>query len=177
VAAITAFNIDQFAYMVKKMHALKEGDGTLLDNCIMMWGSGLEDGDKHTVATTSRSSSPAKAAAPSRPDGSCPTSKAIRATCSPRSSLRRHPAGSPDRHCDQTDHRNEGMTGTGHPRITRNTRIKNQISEELNPYHPSNPRNPWSSLPFSGRFPLRTFVASCETIGFGHPFLIRVLCV
>jgi hypothetical protein len=47
VAAIDKFNIDQFAYMVKKMHALKEGDGTLLDNCIMMWGSGLEDGNKH----------------------------------------------------------------------------------------------------------------------------------
>jgi hypothetical protein len=48
VAAITAFNIEQFAYMVKKMHQLREGDGTLLDNCIMMWGSGLEDGNKHT---------------------------------------------------------------------------------------------------------------------------------
>ncbi len=48
VAKITAFNIEQFAYMVKKMHNLKEGDGTLLDNCIMMWGSGLEDGNKHT---------------------------------------------------------------------------------------------------------------------------------
>lgn len=29
------------------MHALKEGDGTLLDNSIMMWGSGLENGNKH----------------------------------------------------------------------------------------------------------------------------------
>ena len=48
VASITAFNIAQFAYMVKKMHSLKEGDGTLLDNCIMMWGSGLEDGNKHS---------------------------------------------------------------------------------------------------------------------------------
>ena len=48
VAAITAFNIEQFAYMVKKMHQLREGEGTLLDNCIMMWGSGLEDGNKHT---------------------------------------------------------------------------------------------------------------------------------
>jgi hypothetical protein len=47
VAAINKLNVDQFAYMVKKMHALREGDGTLLDNCIMMWGSGLEDGDKH----------------------------------------------------------------------------------------------------------------------------------
>ena len=48
VAAITAFNIAQFAYMVKKLHSLREGDGTLLDNCIMMWGSGLEDGNKHS---------------------------------------------------------------------------------------------------------------------------------
>ncbi|MBB5031693.1 DUF1552 domain-containing protein [Prosthecobacter vanneervenii] len=48
VQAITAFNISQFAYMVKKMHSLREGDGTLLDNCIMMWGSGLEDGNKHS---------------------------------------------------------------------------------------------------------------------------------
>ncbi len=47
VAAITKFNIDQFAYMVKKMASLREGEGTLLDNCIMMWGSGLEDGNKH----------------------------------------------------------------------------------------------------------------------------------
>jgi hypothetical protein len=48
VAAITAFNIAQFAYMVNKMHSLREADGTLLDNCIMMWGSGLEDGNQHT---------------------------------------------------------------------------------------------------------------------------------
>lgn len=47
VAAITKFNIDQFAYMVKKMASLREGEGTLLDNCIMMWGSGLEDGNIH----------------------------------------------------------------------------------------------------------------------------------
>ena len=47
VAAITKFNIDQFAYMVNKMHNLKEGNGTLLDNSIMLWGSGLEDGNKH----------------------------------------------------------------------------------------------------------------------------------
>ena len=47
VAAINEFNVSQFAYMVKKMAKLREGDGSLLDNCIMMWGSGLEDGDKH----------------------------------------------------------------------------------------------------------------------------------
>ena len=48
IAKITEFNIAQFAYMVKKMASLREGGGSLLDNCIMMWGSGLEDGNKHT---------------------------------------------------------------------------------------------------------------------------------
>ncbi|MCY2973252.1 MAG: DUF1552 domain-containing protein [Planctomycetota bacterium] len=48
VAAIAAFNIAQFAYMVKKMASLREGDGTSQDNCIMKWGSGLEDGNKHS---------------------------------------------------------------------------------------------------------------------------------
>lgn len=48
IARITEFNITQFAYMVKKMEGLREAGGTLLDNCIMMWGSGLEDGNKHT---------------------------------------------------------------------------------------------------------------------------------
>ena len=48
IARITEFNIAQFAYMVKKMDSLREAGGTLLDNCIMMWGSGLEDGNKHT---------------------------------------------------------------------------------------------------------------------------------
>jgi hypothetical protein len=50
IAKIDAFNVAQFAYMVKRMHALMVGDGTLLDNCIMMWGSGLEDGNKHARA-------------------------------------------------------------------------------------------------------------------------------
>jgi hypothetical protein len=48
VAAITKFNIDQFAYMIKRMHSIREADGTLLDNCLMLWGSGLEDGNKHS---------------------------------------------------------------------------------------------------------------------------------
>ena len=50
VTKINAFNVAQFAYMVKKMASLKEGSGTLLDNCIMMWGSGLENGNDHTRA-------------------------------------------------------------------------------------------------------------------------------
>ncbi len=47
VARITSFNVEQFSYMIQRMKNLREGEGTLLDNCIMMWGSGLEDGNKH----------------------------------------------------------------------------------------------------------------------------------
>jgi hypothetical protein len=47
VASITTFNVEQFAYMVQKMQSLREADGTLLDHCILMWGSGLEDGNQH----------------------------------------------------------------------------------------------------------------------------------
>jgi hypothetical protein len=50
VAKINRFNVAQFAHMVKRMAELREGDGTLLDNCILVWGSGLEDGNKHTRA-------------------------------------------------------------------------------------------------------------------------------
>ena len=51
VAKINRFNVAQFAHMVKRMAAIREGEGTLLDNCIMMWGTGLEDGNKHTRAS------------------------------------------------------------------------------------------------------------------------------
>ena len=50
VSKINGFNVAQFAYMVKRLHSLREGEGTLLDNCIMMWGTGLEDGNKHSRA-------------------------------------------------------------------------------------------------------------------------------
>ena len=31
-----------------KLQGIKEGDGTLLDNCMIMYGSGLGDGNAHT---------------------------------------------------------------------------------------------------------------------------------
>ena len=48
VAKINAFNVARFAHMVIRMHEIREGDGTLLDNCILTWGTGLEDGNKHS---------------------------------------------------------------------------------------------------------------------------------
>jgi len=83
VAKINQFKRRQFAYMVKRLHSLREGDGTVLDNCIMMWGTGLEDGNKH-----SRANLPfiiaGRGAAPSRRAVSCRTRRAARAICWPR---------------------------------------------------------------------------------------------
>jgi len=101
VAKITAFNIAQFAYRVKKMASLREGDGRLLDNCIMMWGSGLEDGDKH-----SRANLPFIIAGKGEghdQHGTLPArhQRQSRRPAHHDPSLRRHPARSAHRHRDQ----------------------------------------------------------------------------
>jgi hypothetical protein len=41
------FHIEQFAYLTKRMKEIKEGDGSLLDNSILMMTSSLFDGDAH----------------------------------------------------------------------------------------------------------------------------------
>jgi hypothetical protein len=41
------FHIAQFAYLTQRMKEIKEGDGTLLDNSILMLTSSLFDGDAH----------------------------------------------------------------------------------------------------------------------------------
>jgi hypothetical protein len=47
VAKIDRFHMEQFAYIIGRMRSLREGPGTLLDNSIVMWGSGLQDGATH----------------------------------------------------------------------------------------------------------------------------------
>lgn len=44
---INRFHIEQFAYMLNRLKAIREGEGTLLDNCMMMYGSGNSDGNRH----------------------------------------------------------------------------------------------------------------------------------
>ena len=45
---IDRFHVEQFAYLVEKMDAIQEADGsTLLDNTIFTYGSGLGDGATH----------------------------------------------------------------------------------------------------------------------------------
>ncbi len=41
------FHIAQFAYLTQRMKEIREGDGTLLDNSILMCASSLFDGDAH----------------------------------------------------------------------------------------------------------------------------------
>ncbi len=41
---VDRINIEQYAYIVGRMKNLKEGSGTLLDNCIFMWGSAMDHG-------------------------------------------------------------------------------------------------------------------------------------
>ncbi|PQO32554.1 DUF1552 domain-containing protein [Bremerella cremea] len=47
IAKINRFHIQQFDYLLTKMREVKEGEGTLLDNCMLMYGSGLSDGNRH----------------------------------------------------------------------------------------------------------------------------------
>jgi hypothetical protein len=44
---INTFHAKQFAYFLDKLKSVKEGDGTLLDNCMIVYGSGLGDGNAH----------------------------------------------------------------------------------------------------------------------------------
>ena len=45
---IDQFLIEQFAYFLQQLKSIKEGEGTLLDHCLLMFGSGLGDGNAHT---------------------------------------------------------------------------------------------------------------------------------
>ena len=38
----------QYAYLLRKLQGLKEGDGTVLDNSMVLFGSGLRDGNVHS---------------------------------------------------------------------------------------------------------------------------------
>jgi len=41
------FHMRQFAYFVEKLRSIKEGNGTLLDQSMIVYGSGLADGNAH----------------------------------------------------------------------------------------------------------------------------------
>ena len=47
IAKINQFHISQVAYLLQRLKSIKEGDGTLLDNCMIAYGSGNSDGNAH----------------------------------------------------------------------------------------------------------------------------------
>jgi len=47
IQKIDQFHMEQYAYMLKKLKSVKEGDGNLLDNSMILIGSGLSDGNRH----------------------------------------------------------------------------------------------------------------------------------
>ncbi len=47
IAKINRFHAEQFAYFLERMRSIREGNGTLLDNCMIVYGSGIADGDAH----------------------------------------------------------------------------------------------------------------------------------
>ena len=44
---IDIFHVEQLAYILKKMDSIKELDGSLLDNTLLVYGAGISDGDRH----------------------------------------------------------------------------------------------------------------------------------
>jgi hypothetical protein len=47
IAAINQFHVRQFAYFLEKLKSIKEGEGSLLDHCMIVYGSGISDGNAH----------------------------------------------------------------------------------------------------------------------------------
>jgi hypothetical protein len=47
IRTINRFHIEQYAYLLKSLRNVREGDGTLLDHCMIVYGSGISDGNIH----------------------------------------------------------------------------------------------------------------------------------
>ncbi len=48
VAQINTYHMVQFAAWMEKLKSIKEGDASLLDNAMIVYGAGLSDGNRHT---------------------------------------------------------------------------------------------------------------------------------
>ena len=48
LAIIDKWHVTQFAYFLEKLKSVKEGDGNLLDNSMIVYGGGISDGNAHS---------------------------------------------------------------------------------------------------------------------------------
>ena len=46
-AELNRYHVTLFAYFLDKLQATPDGDGTLLDHSLMLYGSGMSDGNQH----------------------------------------------------------------------------------------------------------------------------------
>jgi hypothetical protein len=44
---LNAYHVEMLAYFIRKLRAIPDGDGTLLDRCLVLYGSGMSDGNTH----------------------------------------------------------------------------------------------------------------------------------
>jgi hypothetical protein len=47
LAKIDAFNVSLFAYFLERMRSTQDGDGSLLDHSMIVYGAGMSDGNQH----------------------------------------------------------------------------------------------------------------------------------
>jgi hypothetical protein len=47
IRRINRYHVEQLAYFLQRLKAIPEGDGTLLDHSMIVYGSGLSDGNRH----------------------------------------------------------------------------------------------------------------------------------
>lgn len=47
ISAINRYHIDHFGYFLDQLKSVSDGDGTLLDHCMVIYGSGLSNGNSH----------------------------------------------------------------------------------------------------------------------------------
>jgi hypothetical protein len=47
IQRINRFHVEQLAYLLEKLDKTREGEGSLLDRCMIVYGSGIGDGDRH----------------------------------------------------------------------------------------------------------------------------------
>ena len=48
ITKVNAYHVGQFAQFIDKLALIKDGDGRLLDNMMVVYGSGIGDGNRHT---------------------------------------------------------------------------------------------------------------------------------
>ena len=48
IREINKFHVGQLAYLLGRLKSIREGDGTLLDHCMIAYGSGNSDGNRHS---------------------------------------------------------------------------------------------------------------------------------